>query len=227
MGQEMYWYLQDQKKTRFSRSICILVVIQFLIGSAISQEPRINIKETTLGKYLQSSTTFQADFYQELFDSHDQLILNSKGSVSIFRPNKFLWNYIQPAEQVLLADGKSVWFYDKELKQVTVMPQDNKYLSTPAFFLSNFSINEDIFQVSKIFTEEGIEWFQIDLNSQYEDIKFFVIGFEGDSISNISFTNSLDQETQISFFNTKTNLSFSEDVFKFQLPEGVDLIGSL
>ena len=35
MGQEMYWYLQDQKKTRFSRSICILVVIQFLIGNII------------------------------------------------------------------------------------------------------------------------------------------------------------------------------------------------
>ena len=227
MGREMYWYHQDQKKIRHSRIVCILVVIQFIIGSAISQEPRINIEETTLGKYLKSSTTFQADFHQDLFDIQDQLILNSKGKVSILRPNKFLWNYIQPAEQVLLADGKKVWFYDKELKQVTVTPQDNNYYSTPAFFLSNLSINEDIFTVSKIFTKEGLDYFQIDLNSQYEDIKFFIIGFEGDSISNISFTNNLGQKTHISFFNTKMNLSLPEDIFNFNLPEGVDLIGSL
>ena len=93
MGREMYWYHQDQKKIRHSRIVCILLVIQFIIGSAISQEPRINIEETTLGKYLKSSTTFQADFHQDLFDIQDQLILNSKGKVSILRPNKFLWNY--------------------------------------------------------------------------------------------------------------------------------------
>jgi hypothetical protein len=39
------------------------------------------------------------------------------------RPGKFRFNYTKPFEQLIVADGKTLWLYDADLNQVTQRPQ--------------------------------------------------------------------------------------------------------
>tara|TARA_E500000331_G_scaffold230976_1_gene221164 strand:- start:46094 stop:46774 length:681 start_codon:yes stop_codon:yes gene_type:complete len=223
----MYWCHLILKKASLSIVIFSLGISQFLINLAIAQHSIPSPNESTLGKFLGSSDTFQAGFRQDLYDNQGNLISRSFGSVFILRPNKFLWNYSDPYEQILLADGNRIWFYDKDLNQVTVMPQDDKLYHTPAYILSEASSDSDTFSISSIYLKNGIEWFEIDFGSQQLDIRAFFLGFESDSLKELNFLNSLGQKTHISFFDVSVETNISKDIFIFDLPQDADLIGSL
>ena len=47
----------------------------------------------------------------------------SSGSFEFQRPGKFRFNYTKPFEQLIVADGKTLWLYDADLNQVTERAQ--------------------------------------------------------------------------------------------------------
>ena len=53
------------------------------------------------------------------------------------RPDRFRWRYSEPYEQVIVSDGKAVWIYDADLKQVTVRPMGQAMAGSPALLLSS------------------------------------------------------------------------------------------
>ena len=106
--------------------------------------------EDHLQNFLDEARTVQAEFYQELWSADDQLVEIATGSLSLQRPNQFLWRYREPIEQLVLADGVSLWIYDVELAQVTVTPLNDIIEATPAMLLSGDQSVRDRF--------ETLEW---------------------------------------------------------------------
>src|SRR5690348_15244692 len=49
----------------------------------------------------------------------------SSGTFVFARPGKFIWTYQKPYEQVLQADGETLYVYDKDLNQVTTRKLGN------------------------------------------------------------------------------------------------------
>ena len=49
---------------------------------------------------------------------------SAAGKLYLQKPGKFRWDYSQPSEQLILADGKQIWFYDKDLQQANVRDMD-------------------------------------------------------------------------------------------------------
>ena len=47
----------------------------------------------------------------------------SSGTFEFQRPGKFKFNYTKPFEQLIVADGKTLWLYDVDLNQVTQRAQ--------------------------------------------------------------------------------------------------------
>ena len=47
------------------------------------------------------------------------------------RPGKFRWVYEKPYEQLIVGDGARIWFYDRDLNQVTVRKLDARYRQQP------------------------------------------------------------------------------------------------
>jgi outer membrane lipoprotein carrier protein len=80
---------------------------------------------TTLDKYFDGLTTLRASFTQRVKDARGKEVESSSGTLVVSRPGKFRWE-IHPkaggAGQLLVADGKNVWFFDRDLEQVTVRP---------------------------------------------------------------------------------------------------------
>ncbi|MBT4921446.1 MAG: hypothetical protein HON23_00335 [Rickettsiales bacterium] len=83
--------------------ICITLTLVSLTSFAKEVEE--------IEQYLNNIKTFKAGFLQ--LDSSDNLV---EGVIMISKPGKFKWDYKSQPIQII-SDGKTVIFYDKELKQ--------------------------------------------------------------------------------------------------------------
>ena len=75
-------------------------------------------------KYLNGLATWSADFTQTIDDGHGKVERSAAGKLYLQKPGKFRWDYTEPSEQLILADGKQIWFYDKDLQQANVRDMD-------------------------------------------------------------------------------------------------------
>src|SRR5690606_27464287 len=92
---------------------------------------------TILDRYLEGLKTLRASFTQTLVDANGRQLDSSTGTLVVSRPGKFRWE-IRPegaeegAGQLMVADGRNVWFFDRDLEQVTVRPAEAALTATPA-----------------------------------------------------------------------------------------------
>lgn len=50
-----------------------------------------------------------------------ETLVNGSGTVAVKRPNLFRWDTQKPDENLLVSDGKTVWYYNPFVEQVTAM----------------------------------------------------------------------------------------------------------
>ena len=81
-----------------------------------------------LERYFFSVNSLEGRFVQETRDEDGRVIERSEGTLALERPNRFHWEYEQPFEQDLIADGERLWVYDRDLAQVSVRPVEVVYV---------------------------------------------------------------------------------------------------
>ena len=64
-------------------------------------------------------SSLRAEFRQSVTDAQGQIIEQAEGTMALARPGRFRWDYRVP-EQLIVSDGRTVWFHDVELEQVTI-----------------------------------------------------------------------------------------------------------
>ena len=70
-------------------------------------------------------------FTQKVYDGGGKLKETSNGRVALSAPRLFRWEYNAPYEQLIVADGKTVWIYEPDLQQVSKRPQGVEEQSSP------------------------------------------------------------------------------------------------
>lgn len=61
---------------------------------------------------------------------------NFSGTMAVQRPNQFRWQIDGMASQLIVANGNTLWVYDKDLNQATKQSVSNQVGDTPALILS-------------------------------------------------------------------------------------------
>ena len=126
-------------------------------GSSWAQDVALSGEEQ-LQIFLSETETVQATFNQELWDTNNELVEVAVGTLSLRRPNQFVWYYREPIEQSILADGENLWIYDVELAQATVTPLTNSLQATTAMLLSGDQDVSTSFDVVESFMADGLDW---------------------------------------------------------------------
>jgi chaperone LolA len=177
-------------------------------------------------KYLGGLASWSADFEQNIEDANGQVLRSAAGRLYLQRPGRFRWDYTKPSEQLILADGKRIWFYDKDLAQANVRDMDTSLASTPASLLSGQGSVSTQFDVTSLPPGNGLKWFQLVPKHTDTDFRLVRIGIDknGD-LKSMFLADKLNQITQLSFSNSKRNDKFPPDLFTFVPPPGVDVIG--
>jgi outer membrane lipoprotein carrier protein len=190
------------------------------MGAAASATPAAEVE-----KYLSGLASWTADFEQTIDDGHGNVLRSATGRLYLQKPGKFRWDYSQPSEQLVLADGKQIWFYDKDLAQANVRDMDTSLASTPASLLSGSGSVSTQFDVTAMPPSAGLQWFQLVPKHADTDFQLVRIGFDKGELRSMFLADKLNQITQLTFSHSKRNLPLAPDLFSFVPPPGVDVIG--
>jgi outer membrane lipoprotein carrier protein len=127
---------------------------------------------------------------------------------------------------LVLADGKQIWFYDKDLAQANVRDMDATLASTPAMLLSGGGSVSSQFDIKALPASGGLQWFQLIPKHPGTDFQLVRIGFDKDGeLASMFLADKLNQITQLTFTHPTRNPKFAPDLFSFSPPPGVDVIG--
>lgn len=178
-----------------------------------------------LEQRLAGLTTWSADFRQTIDDGNGKVLRSAAGRFYLQKPGRFRWDYTEPSEQLILGDGKRIWFYDKDLAQANVRDLDSSLASTPALLLSGSGSVSGQFVVTALPAGEGLQWFQLIPRHSDTDFQAVRIGFDHGELRRMLLADKLNQVTTLVFSNARRNEKFPADWFSFTPPPGVDVIG--
>lgn len=180
---------------------------------------------SALESFLKDLKTLQATFKQKLFNEQGKLLETAQGELFIQRPHQFRWDYQQPYQQLIVADGEKIWVYDADLEQVTVKDLDSALGKTPALLLSSARPVEEDFFVTSLPTQSTefsrFELIPKDAQAQFESIR---LTLQQGKLQGFELTDNLGQTTFITFAQSQYNQKLNEGLFIFTPPAGADVI---
>jgi outer membrane lipoprotein carrier protein len=204
------------------RSSCSIFFLLFisLIPSWI-EAAAIN----SLKAFIQETRTVRANFSQTLYDKNARTLQESKGTMQFERPEKFRWTYEKPYEQLIVGNGTQVWFYDRDLNQVTIRQFNIAIGSSPAALLAGSSTIEDNFVLTELGLQNEIEWLEAIPKNKESAFEFIQMGFSPDGTLKImALRDNFGQTTILSFSDLDKNPTLPADLFKFVPPDNADVI---
>lgn len=196
---------------------------------------------TPLDNYLDNLRTLRTTFLQTLADPHGREIDRATGTLIVQRPGKFSWEiHPQPAAtadghtsgatagagQLMVCDGVNLWFYDRDLQQVTVKPVDAALSATPAMLLSGAVDVRKSFTITSAGSREGLDWVLVEPNGAQADFRSALFGFEHGELKRMILEDKLDQTATIIFEKIARNGPVSPGEVSFKPPAGADVIGT-
>lgn len=177
-----------------------------------------------LTELLQKAETLTGRFSQLSLDGSGTQLQETSGEMALKRPGQFRWHTDEPMEQLLVSDGKKVWLYDPDLEQVTIQTLDQRLTHTPALLLSgDVSAISENFDVSH---KEAGGVVDFTLTPKAKDTLFdnLRLSFRDGVINDMQLVDGVGQRTNILFQGVELNAPIKADEFKFEIPEGTDVI---
>jgi len=205
----------------FIHTTSIVLSLLFGAGTAASADTATQ----RLHAFITEVRTLSANFDQTVFDPNQKEIQSAQGTLYLQRPGRFRWDYTSPNKQLLVGDGKKVWFYDAELEQVTVKNQDAALGGSPAMLLSGDQPLEQSFNVTERGTQDGLDWLELSPKAKDTEFSTVRLGFRADALEAMELTDGFGQTTHLRFTHQQRNPPLNNRLFKFVPPEGVDVMG--
>ncbi|MDI9857103.1 outer membrane lipoprotein chaperone LolA [Comamonas sp. 17RB] len=185
----------------------------------------------SLESFMKESQAGKAQFTQTVTspgrDGQPGRTKTSSGEFQFQRPGKFSFHYIKPFEQVIVADGKTLWMLDKDLNQVTQRPQSQALASTPAAILASATdlngLRKD-FNLGNAPDADGMEWVQAEPRSSDNQLRQVRVGFAGGKLAALDIVDSFGQRSLIRFSQLQLLPSLPASTFHFTPPAGADVL---
>jgi outer membrane lipoprotein carrier protein len=183
---------------------------------------------TPLDQYLDGMRTLRSEFSQTVTDGRGEQVQKAEGKLVIVRPGKFRWELTpagNPSAQLMIADGKNLWFYDRDLEQVSVKPA-TVLTATPASLLSGAGDVRALFTVSMAGKRDGLDWVKVVPKTGDADFREAQLAFTRGELKRMVLKDKLGQTVRLDFLSSSRNVPVPDTEVQFSPPAGTDLIGT-
>lgn len=212
----------------------ILRISAWLLAALLGPVHASAATSTALDTWLAGVRTLRAEFTQQVTDGRGSEVQRANGRLVIQRPGKFRWELTPvnaagtgQAPQLMIADGKNLWFYDRDLDQVSVKPAASSLTATPASLLSGDGKLGEFFDVRADGEREGLSWVRVVPRRSDADFREVQIGFKGGSeLKRMVLRDKLGQTVRLDFGVSSRNTPVAETELQFAPPAGADVIGT-
>jgi len=179
----------------------------------------------------------QADFVQETFLKAMNITETASGRVYFKRPDMIRWHYRSPEEQLIVSDGRTLWLYQPQERQVMVGRSESCFGNRKGISLImdfNELRKEFIFSWATPTTEEekknthneGCYLVRLTPKNQRPDMVSLILHISRTTFDVVkSITQGPFGDTiAMSFYNFRFNQGLKKDFFVLDMPEDVDII---
>lgn len=174
--------------------------------------------------FLKNTLSARGNFRQQVLHASGRVIETSEGSFAFTRPGRFRWDVKKPYEQLLVADGEQLHFYDRDLNQVTIRKLGDAIASTPAAILfGNDAIDRD-FNFSEAGEHEGLRWLEAQPRSREAGVERILIGLKAGIPEAMDVVDAFGRTSRFSFRMLERNSPIDATLFSFRVPAGADVI---
>ena len=180
--------------------------------------------EHVLQTYVNSLKTFSANFEQTQPDETMFSVNASFGHFELNRPGQLVWKYTKPTPQKIVVDGLNLWVFDEDLDQVTVRPIEDIKEDLPLSWLLYSEKIESKFVIIDAGKRAGLNWYNLTPKkaTYFQSIE---VGMKNGEMTEVWMYQGSERVTKIRFNSIQSNQVIPLNNFRFQLPEGVDLVG--
>jgi outer membrane lipoprotein carrier protein len=151
----------------------------------------------------------------------------SAGEVWLQRPDRFHWKYGGDFPEQVIADGHKIWIYDESLEQVTVKEQTQAGLDSPLVLLTDPQRIDEQFEVREAGDDGSADLLELRARDTEAEFERILLGLQDDKIVLMIVEDVFGLRTELRFQDVSRNPTIDPELFVFEPPEGVDVIGEL
>jgi outer membrane lipoprotein carrier protein len=168
-------------------------------------------------------TDLSARFSQLTTIETTEIEKTSSGAVFFKRGGKMRWEYEGNDPQLIVSDGKVLWFY--QVRDRTAVRRETGKLPPSAKIaldlLGGLRGSEKYFEKSSC----GEGCLELTPKKPDPDLKRLLVRHGADGfITSVSTENGLGNVTRVEFSGIKKNTGVKEELFSFTPPEGVEIV---
>ena len=168
---------------------------------------------------LNKVSVLSADFAQTVMSANGSNVQQGNGKLRIKRPNLFRMDTKSPQETQIIADGKTLWFYDPFVEQVTANWVKDAVNNTPLVLLTS----NDKSHWAQYTVEQKDDRFVLKPKAKNSNIKQFDIRIDPNGVLKGFSTIEKDGQSNQYILRNITNQNLDGNLFKFTVPKGIEL----
>ncbi len=151
--------------------------------------------------------------------------ITERGVVSIKRPGRMRWEYLDPERKLFISDGSTFYFYVPADRQVIVSEQDPRRSLAARLLSGKAGLAEEFLVSLEEPSEPGLFRLRLVPRHEQPDLERALIEVEPSGrIRSIVLDDVQGNETRFRFENVRENVGLKDDLFRFQVPKGVEVI---
>lgn len=193
-------------------------------GPAKAAAPARGAAFEQLQRFVAETRSARGEFTQRTLRSAGQPPESASGSFAFARPGRFRWEVRKPFEQLMVADGERLYFFDRDLNQVTERKLAESLGASPAAILFGADDLERSFALSEAGERDGLAWLDAAPRSKDAGFERIAIGFRGGLPEAMEVLDAFGRTTRFAFRAIERNPSLDPEIFRFVAPRGADVI---
>ena len=222
------------------RAITVAVSLFILFSPSIGIAADADSGTEQLRQFVRNSKTAEGDFVQQQLrapkanepqDKGLKVVRQTQGHFAFQRPGRFVWDTQKPFEQKLIADGKQLILWDKDLNQATFRPAGQALASTPAAILFGESSLDQHFDLIDGEDRLGMKWVALtpkkDPNTKGgNDLPYtkISIGMTNGLPKALELMDGLGSVVLVTLDKIQLNVTLPANRFNFTPPVGAEVL---
>jgi outer membrane lipoprotein carrier protein len=191
----------------------------FSLSLVVSQAHAMGAGRAALDDFLANLQTLEARFEQTVVDTENARQRLAQGVFLLKRPDRFRWDYQQPEERLIVADGRDVWIAEHDLRQIRQYGQGIALKNTPAaILLEGDKPLDETFKFIERGKHMGMQWLGLQPQDEESDMVEVLLAFQDNQLKQLELTDKFGQITRFSFYAIQRNLELMDELFVFRPP---------
>lgn len=213
------------RRVAFSLILLLLPVLAHAQGQS---RPAADALARSLQQHYQSIKDFSADFTHIYRGGVLKTEAREHGTVKVKKPGRMLWLYTGPEKKEFVSDGRKIYSYIPQDKQVIVtdVPRDDDATTSVLFLAGKGDIARDFTATYAETPVPGTLALKLTPRRTEPDYDYLVVAVDPSTLQIRGLVTKDKQggESTLTFANLKENQGISDKDFVFRIPRGVDVV---